>query len=41
MVEMNVITGLMFGFEYLEEGVADEDKHIIIDFFFLRTIFSW
>lgn len=36
-IEMSLITGIMFGFEYVET----EDRHLVIDVAFLRILFTF
>jgi hypothetical protein len=39
-IELHIISGLMFGVEYVYEPEAEEN-HIVVDFAFVRILFSW
>ena len=39
-IELNLITGMMFGVEYVYNPDEDE-KHIVVDIAFVRILFSW
>jgi hypothetical protein len=40
-IELNFITGLMLGFEYVDMSQDDGDKHIVLDVLFLRIVVSF
>jgi hypothetical protein len=39
IIEFNLITGIMFGVEYVDS--EDGEQHIVLDIAFLRILFSW
>lgn len=41
MIEMNLIAGLMLGFEYIGAGEVDEDNHVVVDILFARFVITW
>lgn len=41
LIEMNFISGLMLGFEYVGAGEADDESHLVFDLFFVRILISW
>lgn len=40
MLQVNLLTGLMLGFEYVDLDELDE-QHVVIDILFVRIVFSW
>lgn len=40
-IELNFITGLMLGFEYVDMSQDDGDRHIVLDVLFLRIVVSF
>jgi len=45
-IELNLITGLMLGFEYVDRSDEEQDddydgKYVVIDLLILRILFSW
>ena len=39
-IDLCIISGLMFGFEYVEV-VDDEERYIVVDFAFLRILINF
>lgn len=39
-LQVNLLTGLMLGIEYVDLPEMDE-QHVVIDILFLRIVFSW
>lgn len=37
-LEFSLISGLMLGFEYAEDGM---DQYVVLDLFLLRILVSW
>ena len=40
-VELNLITGVMLGFEYADFTDDGGDKFVVVDILFVRILFSW
>jgi len=39
-LQVNLLTGLMLGIEYVDMSELDE-QHVVIDILFIRIVFSW
>ena len=41
IVEVNLIGGLMLGFEFVNNPDEEEISHIVVDIFFVRIVFTY
>lgn len=39
-LQVNLLTGLMLGIEYVDMPELDE-QHVVVDILFIRIVFSW
>ena len=40
MIELNFISGIMLGVEYIQDP-EDETHYLVVDLLFVRILFSW
>jgi hypothetical protein len=40
-ISIHLITGIMFGVEYVDDDFEEGLRHFIIDLAFVRVMFSW
>jgi hypothetical protein len=40
-IDLNLITGLMLGFEYVDMSHEDGERHLVIDILFVRVVVSF
>ena len=40
-IELSIIAGLMFGVEYVIDPEEDDVQYVVVDFAFVRLLFSW
>ena len=40
-ITMHLITGIMFGVEYVEDDLEEDFHHLVIDIGFVRIMLTW
>jgi hypothetical protein len=40
-ITIHLITGIMFGVEYVEDDFEEDVHHLVIDIGFVRVMFTW
>ena len=40
-ISIHLITGIMFGVEYVDDDFEEGLSHVVIDLTFVRVMFSW